>query len=1305
MIRLMFLAVLALLGFLTWAQPERLPMPALLTGRQGLPQGFVAGIVQDEQGFIWMATRDGLCRYDGNGFKVFRPAGADQPYFSNLRTLQKDYQGRLWITSERADIALFDPRTEQFTNLSREIFKQQPLDNLSIQQAYADQQNRLWISFYGRGLLCFDMRTKQGQWFHHQPSQTYSLASDFVSSIVQDPTGTIWIATSGGLDHFQEQTKTFGHDNPVLHRPLLLPEVGLSSLYLRPNGEILIGSNNYITNFDPHSGLTRSYRLPADGKTEWGMRFVTDSRGGVYFDQRDRLFSFSDNTGPQLLSRLTPQTGFSSSLLIDHSDVLWLGTDGSGIRKYDLRSSRFQTAPYQVNFQTDLLTKWLGMPSGRVTPYIQTTDPYHFRYALDRGGWIWLNVGSSAIYRFNTITRQLKRMAFPVSFAQTISPMATDPQGGVWILNNSLLWRYDTVEDKWVRSAHTIDWMATNEVLQMVVDEEAFWVATSSRGLFRLDRKSGQMRRFVNQPRQPTSISNNALFCLSADPQDRNRLWIGTFGSGLCAFDKRTGQCQRITEQNGLPNNVVYSALPDGEGYLWMGTNKGLCRMNRKTFNIQVYTTEDGLLANEFNRFHYLQLSNDQVLMGGIEGITAFQPSQFQEDAFEPKVELTALQINNREVEPGKASPLAEPIHVTNALTLNHNQNFITASFAALQFNRPGKNSYRYQLTGIDTGWVESRQPQVVYTALPPGKYTLLLNASNTSGRWSPYIRKLAITIDPPWWATWWAYAVYGCLVAGLVWYGFRLYRKRLQLQATIALRQQEARQLQELDEMKSRFFTNITHDFRTPLTLILSPMDALIADLTDTPYRKRLESVQRNAEQLLGLINQVLDFSKLDAQTLSVHESRSDLAAFVGQTVQLFSGEAATKSIELIYNSDVAGEFWFDGGKLERILSNLIANALKFTPTGGRVAVALQKDDAVLLTVSDTGIGIPVEKQEAVFDRFFRVDGDKWDSAATGFGIGLALAKELTELQHGQISVESEAGKGTSFRVKLPYRRADEPVANTETATTPFDPVASKADSTANEEQPVILLVEDNSEMAEFISESLPQHYRIQRAANGAEGLQQAFSEMPDLIVSDVMMPVMDGYSFCKKIKEDERTNHIPVILLTAKAVFSSRLEGLTQGADDYLTKPFHVQELALRINNLLERQRRFREHIQKELSRPVNTEPDTKEPIATDPFLARLYTVIEEKLDDTLFSVEALAAEMNMSRVHLYRKVKALTGLPASDVIRNYRLKRATHYLRNGLNSSETAYQVGFDSPPYFAKCFRELYQMSPSEFARKN
>ena len=1335
--RWLLISLLTLLYLPLKAQVLDLSEPELITDRQGLPQGFVSGIVQDKQGFIWMATHDGLCRYDGNRLKVFREqqdtTGKSSMPFSSIFSLSIDHQGRIWIVSEEGELVVFDPLTEIFAHISKQLASL-TVPHIGAHQYYADRQNRLWMAFDGKGLVCYDMTTRRARWFQHHADQPHSIGSNHVRSVLQDQQGRIWIGTAdAGLERLDEKTGYFQHYRPNSQTPLALPELAIFGMVQRPSGELLLGTHHYVCQFNPQTGNFQSQRLPDENKDLWddhhlwGIHFVTDSQGEVYLNQQNSLYRFTDLAKLQQITRFTSQTGYCTSLFIDRSDVLWVGTNGSGVRKYNLRANNFQTDRYQGRFQVDILTKWLHLPAEQVRS-IQNADQYFFRYTLDHQGWLWVNCGTSTIYHVNPANYRSQLIEFPIPFGPKIAPLTTDEQGRVWLLhkhgNVYYFWYYEPEKHQWIRSEHHFKEEFSIEFLQILADKQAFWLTTGNQGLYRLDRKTGRLRKYIHQPNQPTSLSSNALYCLTADPDDPNLLWIGTFGKGLCAFDKQSGKCRRVTEQDGLPNDVIYSALPDQYGNLWIGTNKGLCRMNRKTFHTQNFTIEDGLLANEFNRFHYLHLPDGQIIMGGVEGITAFRPAQLRNDSFQPKVELTELYVNNRLVAPSPQSFLRAPIHAIHELILPYDQNFLTVHFAALQFNLPGKNHYRYKLEGVDDDWVETRQPQAIYTMLAPGHYTLLVNASNTSGAWSPYVRRLSVSINPPFWATWWAYVLYILVVAGSLWYGIRLRINQLQLRQSVALRQQEARQLRELDELRSRFFTNVTHDFRTPLTLILSPMPGLIQELAGTRYAKRLESISRNARQLLSLINQLLDFAKLDANVLAVQEAQGDIGQFVEQTVGLFQEEATQKSITLLVSSTVGETYWFDEEKLGRIITNLVGNALKFTPKGGQITVSLHVSTDVELVVSDTGVGIAADKLPLVFDRFFQQSTDAaTDKSADGLnspsntqmgtGIGLALVKELVHLQQGHIEVESTLGQGTTFRVTLPYRRADQASLVTKVAESEFYAESSLADLPmpyeSHREPPHLLLVEDNTELADFIVDSLPAFYRVSRAVNGAEGLEKALADLPDLIISDVMMPVMDGYTLCQKLKEEEQSNHIPVIMLTAKVTFESRLEGLTRGADDYLTKPFHVQELTLRVHNLLERQRRFRERMRQELARPVSAkfnQPNdalATEPVLLDPFLEKLYGIVEEKLDDSSLSVEQLADQLSLSRSSLHRKVKALTGLATGDILRMYRLKRATQFLQQGYNSSETAYCVGFDSPQYFAKCFREQYQMTPSEFAQ--
>ncbi|WP_185731281.1 hybrid sensor histidine kinase/response regulator transcription factor [Larkinella rosea] len=1301
------------------AQSNLLPPAEVLTERQGLPQAFVSSIMQDRQGFIWMATRDGLCRYDGQRFRVFQVASQAKTAlsFPDVYNVTPDREGYIWIKSEQNKMDRLDPATETFRNITREPFYRRHFGRDTLWDLYPDSRNRVWLLFRNNGLVCWNLRTNRYRWFRHT-KQPYSLRNNVVRDVREDRRGTIWVASNGGLDRFDENEHRFIHYPLASGKPVSWPDSILGRMHARKNGDLLIHSRRHLTLLHTKTGQIRVFPLPPLGNDVWWeARFTSDSRGNDYLLWYNQIFRVNEQSGLQPLPALTKDIT-AKSVFVDRSDVLWIGTNGAGVRKYDLSTTGFERSLYRVDFCTDLLMGQLGVPASQVPRFSASTDSYHFRYAVDGKGRLWFNRGQP-FYRLDLKTKQIQTIPPPhlpgESDERMYVPLAADPSGRIWaVYKKQAVW-FDESQQRW--QVFPFRFTVASDIQQAVVDDRALWLATEFHGLYRVDRATGQTRRFGFDARNPASLNSDALFCLFADPLDPNLLWLGTFGSGLGRFDKRTGQCRRFTIADGLPNNVVYSAIPDRRGSIWIGTNKGIGRLNRRTLQVQNYTTQDGILADEFNRFHFLQLPGGRILMGGLEGITAFYPDRITNDPYQPAVELTGIQINNRTIKPGTDSPMGDfPEQALLSLNLPYNQNFLNLEFAALQFNKAEKNRYRYQLEGLDEGWILSERPVAVYTDLQPGHYRFLVNASNTSGIWSRVVRRLDITIRPPWWATWWAYVLYSLLLISLFYVLLRIYRNRLQLRQSVELKQREV-------EMKTRFFTNITHEFRTPLTLILSPMEGLISELEGTQYIRRLTSVHKNAQQLHQLINQLMELSKLDAQAMKVEERVGSPGEVVEQVVRRFQEAADRKSIRLTFQDQKTGMFVFDPSLLERIVYNLLANALKFTPEGGQIGIVLEyrsitpKASEFVIRVSDTGIGIPKEQLSAIFERFYQVDPSS-TRGYEGTGIGLALVNELVQLQQGRIAMESEVGSGTSVTVFLPYRRvkADEKtdVPESQSAVsslmepvhTDFSHVERAFDrkEPANpnaEEHTELLLVEDNDELADFIIGSLPSSYRILRAANGAEGLQVATERMPELIISDVLMPVMDGLELCRKIKADEATSHIPVILLTAKSSTENRLEGLSLGADDYITKPFLVSELQLRVRNLLEQRRLVREKVKASLLSPVTlvTLPVTE---TVDPFLGKVYQLLETALDDSGFGVDELAELSGLSRTNLYRKLKALTGLPANQFIRNYRLKRGSQLLRQGYSPSETATMVGFESHSYFTRCFRELYRMTPTEFA---
>lgn len=1072
----------------------------------------------------------------------------------------------------------------------------------------------------------------------------------------------------------------------------------------------MITSTEHASILDPATGRLKSYPFLVSNQTVEAARFAADSKGNVFFSQYGNLYRFNDREGAACILERTSGASGVLGLFIDRSDVLWAGTIGSGIYKFNLKASLFYPRPYRQDFHTDVLKYGIGLPEDQLPAFPAEASPYNFRYAPDGQGRIWFNVGSNPCYRVDPATSKITKIPLPFPLDNKYSPspvpLAADPEGRVWALHDSLVVWYDEPRKKWESFPHLLrfpgsgkeprnTWNSTHRI-HFVVDETALWVITDNKGMYRIDRRTGAQQHYLNDPSDPGSLSSNLLYCIFQDPDEPDILWVGTFGAGLCRFNKRTGKARTFNTRDGLPNNVVYAAIPDRNGKIWIATNRGLCRMDRKTSAKRTFTREDGLIADEFNRFHFLHLPDDRILLGGIEGITSFYPEEILDDSFQPEVEITGIRVNNQAVEPGPSSLIDSlSLQQLTELRLEHSQNSLSIEFAGLQYNSFKSIGYRFQLEGLDKDWVQAKRGEATYTNLDPGTYLLKLNTSNTTGAWSPHVRTLSVVISPPWWANPWAYLAY---FIAAVYLGYALIR--------LYIKEKEAQHLRTVDELKTRFFSNITHDFRTPLTLILGPVRQLKASAEKQKAghsRRQLDTIERNAEQLLQLVNQLLDLSKLEAGPLQVETVRENLMNFTRQLILSFQSQADEKGIRLAFESSgVDRDYNFDAGKLERILYNLVANALKFTGKGGKIEVSLAgAEDGINIKVADTGCGIPAGKLPYIFDRFYQAD-PAHNFHEQGTGIGLSLVKELVELQEGRISVSSAVGKGTVFSLRLPCL----PAATGEILSpeTPKE-VDFQAKTIQNDTAtPNILIVEDNPELAAYISDSLPATYKIALAGNGRDGWEAALSTSPDLIISDVMMPVMDGFGLCKEIKEDIRTSHIPVILLTAKVSHENRIEGLSYGADDYIAKPFHMEELQLKVKNILEHSKKYRDWVQSQLiGHDVDITRNQAEEI--NPFLKKVFDLLEANLDNTSFGIDHLIDELGMSRMTLFRKVKVLTGYATGDLIRNYRLNRAKEFLKEGYTISETAYKVGFNSLAYFSKCFRDLYGMTPSEFVRKH
>ncbi|QKZ13502.1 hybrid sensor histidine kinase/response regulator transcription factor [Spirosoma sp. KUDC1026] len=1340
---IIFLLFLSISAAVAQLSPKRSPQ---LTTANGLPSNEIAGVVQDRAGFLWIATSDGLARYDGRATKVFRNRPGDTLSLADnkIRDLVVAPDGSFVINTESGTIQRFDPASERFTTLIHRQVLDRNKALVNQIQLSADGKH-LWGLLSGVRLVDYDLHRKTLR-IYDLPTLVGSVNE--VHDFILAPTGHIYGETMAGLLQFDTRTgrkRIIPFPFPTIDRVrgMNFHSADRHQVTLGPAGQIAVFGYDVVAFYDPVHDRFRTIPIPNVVKVSssgvrklatpipYGLKTLSADR--LYLGYLNRLYQL-DKTGQfSLLRQAETATDRLAPWLIDRSGVLWI-TDGStGLTQLDLRALPLDYVSRKKSFCDDLLEEDLGITLPDSFE-VWATENWP-RYTRDSRGNYYL-CDPSRVYRHvvnNQTINELPTFGELNGHVCCNLCLKTSRRGEIWVYNNRLgllaVSPDGTKGHSYPNSQLPLTHLYPNyDAGDIQPLGQSIWVGSQfGLGLYRYDiRRQRYDAPLRNKPQSTNSLPVNSINCLSADPNDSTVLWIGTLGGGLCRLNTRTMRFQRLGEAEGFPNGAIQSIETDDQGMLWCATKQGLVRVNPKTLKWRHFTSDDGLTETAFMRTSSAHLPDGRLVFGTPNGRIIFNPGAIQDDTYEPPIVLTALLINNKPTDANltaETNLLPAPINTLSELVLDHTQNFLTIGFAGLHYGKTEKLQYRYRLTGVDNDWVEvGTQNTANYTQLAPGRYIFSVNSTRSDGQWSRQARRLLIRIKPPFWATWWAYLLYGLAFGGLV-LGFIRFRiQQGQQHQEITLKRREADQLRAVDEVKSRFFANITHEFRTPLTLILSPAEKLLKTPDQDTYTRHLmASIHRNAVHLLRLVNQLLDLAKLEDNSMRVTFVRGDGVEFIQRLVDSFYPMAATQQISLtvdIINSGQEhphGPWLFDADKWETIITNLLSNALKFTPAGGQILLTIDPSsvEQLVLHLADTGIGIPPDKLPHIFDRFYQVDTSQ-TRAYEGTGIGLALVRELIELLHGTIAVESrtESPSGTTFILTLPLLPAtaqpDAPAVTfpgTSLLVADSDPAPSttsvrQPSAVIADDAPLVLVVEDNDELRAFMAGELADHYRVLTAADGEEGWLLCQRDLPDVVLTDVMMPRLDGFQLTHCIKSTLATNHIAVVLLTARAAHTSRLAGLEQGADDYLSKPFHVDELFLRLNNMLTRQANLRAFLYRQLSSPAG---QTNEPIP-DPFIGQLHQAIETRLDDTTFGVDDLALAVGMSRRTLYRKMTAVSNMSANDFIRHYRLQRATQLLRAGRSIADIAYTVGFESPAYFATVFKHTYQQTPSEFLNR-
>ena len=1322
------------------------------TLEDGLSQVSNNDLLKDKSGFVWIATEDGLNRFDGEEFRHFKYNETDSTTISgnSINKLLEDKTGKIWVGTVGNGLNYYDKDLEVFHRIK---LKYSQDENEIISGIVEDKRGSIWVTSQISGLHQLKPY-KQNEFTHKNYFLDESLTALYYGS-----DDKLWIGDLSGrvyqLDPFDDQF--------LKPKPRLNVEGQVRAFYVTDK-YLFIGSNNGLYIYDLKSHNIKLYEL--DKKGDFSTKFVSvfknasessiwiGTGSGLYlFDWKNmkvlQQFDYFENND----GGLSNSTVLSLLKISDHQTLV-------GTAKYlnllDFSSSYFKNISKNQK-GTHLLNDnivfsifkegndlWIGTSDGGLN-LIRNAETYYFREDKNNP---------------SSISGMVVRAIVKDEINQRLW-LATTRGLSMIDLNN-----FDPKHPKFTVFHHDKDDLNTisdDFLRDIVLDKNNnLWGATNGKGIFRLElssQKKFKIIRYRNQNDNLNSLKNNTVQCIRVDKE--NNIWIGTQG-GLTKlnFDAsnyskpvftnyyRTSDLEKSlthnsvydilidkqdrvwvatrnglnlfldnnkfeswTEQNQFPNTVVYSIQDDEEGNLWLGTNDGIVKFNTVNREFKHYGLEDGIQSKEFDTHAKFRDTDGNIYIGGIGGVTYFDPKDL-ENIDQPKpIYFSELRIKDQIINPNNSNDnlLEQSILKTDHLEFKHNQFPFYLQFSSIDFRLNKNVEYAYKLLPTDEEWNVLTDPEIQFLNLPAGSYTLQVNGFSRGKEWEQPPLEMNLQILPPWWATWWAYIIYlGIAVA----FADRFYRFQLSKRLAIA----ESNRLKEVNQLKNSLYTNITHEFRTPLTVILGMADSLSSNVENKNMKETehsLEMIKRNGKNLLRLVNEMLDLSKLENGNMELQLTQADVIPFVKYLSESFHSLAQEKQINLTVYSEIDRLMMdFDSYKLSAIISNVLSNAIKFTPSGGKIIVHLNRvskneNEFFFLKIKDNGLGISKDEINNIFNRFYQVDNSS-SRRGEGTGIGLALTKEFVELMNGAIGVKSLSGKGSEFTIQIPITNK---AIQTKDGHLQLDSnlfVFSSEDeyiqqiSDDKSELPIALIIEDNTDVAHYLKTCLIGKYKTIHANNGEIGIEMAFEKVPDIIICDVMMPIKDGFEVCSTLKSDERTDHIPIILLTAKVAIKDRLIGLSCGADAYLTKPFVKAELLTRLDQLVLLRNKIMQKIENDsFSQFLNKRaenPETK-------FLQKIIKIIHEEISNHSFGSSIhISHKMHLSESQIYRKLKAITGKSTAVFIRSIRLQKAKEMiLTTDKTISEIAYEVGFNDPSWFSRAFKEEFGFAPSAISK--
>ncbi|SDL76244.1 Signal transduction histidine kinase [Pedobacter antarcticus] len=1348
------------------AQQEQIQFSTLDISR-GLSHNQVNAILKDEKGWMWFGTLAGLNRFDGYSVKVFKHDPRDSTSITDdfiTRIFELPF-GMLYLET-RGGPSIYDPVTETFSRDVKPFFKRIGISVSNISDAVKDSKGNFWFNAGVEGLYKYTTATKQVFSLQGKNKVGAGFLKTPVVALFNDDTGWVWTI---------HEDKTIQKLDPgtgkVVEQILQFkqPLTGFSKdyrMFADKKGGLWIYTLNKQDGIQYYNTKTGEKKFINKGpgglnnnlinhilEDNNGLIWIATDHGGInLIDQKSFKIRYLVN------KENDPKSIGQNSVLSmyrDDTGIIWLGTFKKGISFYHEKILKFPLYRHQ------------DAPDGLTYEDVN-------RFAEDQSGNLWIGTNGGGLFNFNRKTGKFKRYKHESGNANSLSndiivSLYIDRQQVLWI--GTYFGGLDSFDGKKFRNykhQQGVPGSLTDDRVWDILEDgdDNLWVATLSGGLDKLDRstdkfshikagvknsirsdfisclledkkgnlwigtsegidvrsKSGKFRHYDSKDKKNYALINNIVYDLMED--SRGFIWVAT-RDGISRINPVNGHIRNFDSKNGLTEQATLKIIEDNSGNLWISTAKGLFNVLIKpdgqgdfNYSFRRFDEHDGLQGSAFNANAGFKTRAGEILFGGANGFNLFKPEQILSDQTTPQIVLTGLQLANRDIEIGEPDGgniiLKSAINNIQKLELHYDQNNFALSFAALNYFSPSKIRYQYMLEGFDDLWQDQQAGSRIatYTNIDPGEYVFKVRSTNAGGEWVKNEIRLPVRILPPFWRTPAAYFIYCCAFAGTLLFIRHRGIQKIKRAYLLEQERQQAKRIHDLDLLKIKFLTNVSHEFRTPLSLIITPMDKLIRQ-ADEREKPQLQMILRNGKRLLNLVNQLLDFRKMEVSELKLQTRKADLIGFIRELVYSFSDVAEGKHISLSFQTN-GNELItsFDQDKMERIVFNLLSNAFKFTPQDGVVQVDLEvkplqgNEFTVVLKITDTGIGISAEKQNRIFERFFQ-DDVPHSMVNQGSGIGLAITREFVRLHGGTIEVESTIDQGSIFTVifKFTQELDGSPITQRFSSASERIEISREtpviiADINRKNKKPVVILIEDNEDFRFYLKDNLQEYFQIAEAGNGLEGWQKIISIHPDLVVSDVSMPEMNGIDLCRKIRADKRTTHLPVILLTALSTEDQQLTGLDTGANDYMTKPFNFEILLSKIKNLLSQQEISRKTYLKQVElKPADAEIESVD----DKFIRQIGMHLEKNLQDSNYTVDQLSADMNMSRVGLYKKILPLTGRSPLEYIRFYRLLKSKPLLRKSqLTIAEIAYAVGFSNPKQFSKYFKQEFGTLPSVYA---